>query len=498
VSVSVAQKVVAVTGPRRAEPTPAEELTTASVGAQRGDATPPTKPFGVRFITPIVISTALNPINTSLIVTALVGIAATMHVSVGKTSILVSSLYVTCAIAQPTAGRLGEEFGPRRILLLGTAIVLAAGLCGAIASSLATLVCARVLIGLGTSAAYPTAMLLIRRRAAEVGLRSPPSGVLSAMAVVAAATLAIGPTLGGMLIGWLGWRTVFVVNVPFACATGLMALRWIPRDPPVGHGRPWRVLVNRLDLPGMAAFGAALIGTLLALTGLPHLRWPALAGAVVSSALLVWRELRAANPFIDVRLLVRNRALSRTYVRSSLTVVGVYVLLYGLTQWIQVGRGQTAFVAGLIMLPMGALSALAAQAVSGRKNPSPLLITSAVLLLVGSALILVLSRSSPILLVAAVTSIFGIMNGANTIGNQLALYRQTPALATGTASGLLRTAQYVGSMASAIITGIAFRHTVDSAGLHHIGVILIGIGAVVLIMTVCDRQLTPSTVDHGG
>jgi MFS family permease len=487
-----------VNGLRSGDPTPDGQLSANTTATRCGDSSQSTKAFETRFVTAILLGTALNPINTSLIATALVGIAATMHVSVGRTSILISSLYVTCAIAQPAAGRLAEEFGPRRILVLGTAVVLVASVCGAVATSLAMLVWARVLIGLGTSAAYPTAILLIRRRATDAGLRTPPSAVLAAIAVVAAATMAIGPALGGLLVGWLDWRAVFVVNVPFACATVVMALRWIPRDPPAGHGRPLRVLVNRLDLPGMAAFSVALIGTLAVLTGLPHLRWPALAGAVVFSALLVWRELRAANPFIDVRLLARNRALSRTYVRTSLSVVGIYVLMYGLTQWIQAGRGQTAFMAGLILLPLGALSALAAQAASGRKNPRPPLIVAAVLLLLGSALILILSRSSSIFVVAAVTAIFGIMNGASTIGNQLALYRQSPAQAMATASGLLRTAQYVGSIVSAIITGMAFRTTVDSAGLHHMGLILIGIGAVVLIMTVCDRQLTPPTTDHHG
>jgi MFS family permease len=91
------------------------------------------KPFGVRFVTAIVIGAALNPINSSVIATGLVAIAAAMNVPVGKTSILISSLYLTCAVAQPTAGRLAEEFGPRRIFLVGIAVVLAGGALGGMA-----------------------------------------------------------------------------------------------------------------------------------------------------------------------------------------------------------------------------------------------------------------------------------------------------------------------------------------------------------------------------
>ena len=103
-------------------------------------------------MTPLYMGSALNPINSSAIATALVSIAAAMGVSVGRTSILISSLYLTSAIAQPTAGRLAEEFGPRRVFLVGIAIVLAGGILGGVAQNLPTLVVARVLVGLGTSA----------------------------------------------------------------------------------------------------------------------------------------------------------------------------------------------------------------------------------------------------------------------------------------------------------------------------------------------------------
>ena len=79
---------------------------------------------------------------------ACVSIAAAMHVSVGHASILISSLYLTSVIAQPTAGRLAEELGPRRVFLAGIAIVFIGGLVGGSAQNLPTLVVARVLIGL--------------------------------------------------------------------------------------------------------------------------------------------------------------------------------------------------------------------------------------------------------------------------------------------------------------------------------------------------------------
>ena len=131
--------------------------------------------FSWRFVTPMFLGSSLNPVNSSLIATALVPIAAAMHISVGRTAVLVSSLYLASSIAQPAAGKLSEEFGPRRVFLSGILVVLAGGLVGGFAQDLTSLIVARVLIGVGTSAGYPSAMLLIRRRASRPGSTRRPA-----------------------------------------------------------------------------------------------------------------------------------------------------------------------------------------------------------------------------------------------------------------------------------------------------------------------------------
>jgi MFS family permease len=417
-------------------------------------------------------------------------------VSVGKTSILISSLYLTSAIAQPTAGRLSEEFGPRRVFLGGIIIVLLGGIVGGLAHNLATLVVARVLIGLGTSAGYPSAMLLIRRRATTVDLQSPPSSVLGGLAIAGAATVAIGPTIGGLLVGWFDWRAAFVINVPIACATFVMATLWIAKDPDQIRGRSPREVVTRIDLAGVVSFGSAMTALLVFLLSLPDANWIALAISAAAWVALVAWELRATNPFLDVRLLASNLPLTRTYIRYGLTLLGIYVILYGLTQWIEAAHGLSAYQAGLALIPMGALSAVAARVVSRRNTIRTPLIISAVLSLIGAVATLFLTSDSPIVAIVAVTGLFGLMSGSSNVTNQMALYNEAPAGNVGTASGLLRTFGYVGSIAAATITGVAFRTHVDDAGLHHVALILIAIGIVVLVMTVFDRQLARADRSH--
>ncbi|MGW6280302.1 MFS transporter [Kribbella sp. NPDC055071] len=446
------------------------------------------KAFSPRFVTPLFISSALNPINSSLIATALVPIARAMGVAVGATAVLVSALYLACSIAQPTAGKLAEQLGPRRVFLVGIVLVLLGGVLGGLAQNLATLTVSRVLIGIGTSAGYPAAMVIIRRRSLAAGLSEPPGGVLGGLTIAGTITIAVGPPIGGLLVGFFGWRSAFLVNIPVTLIALAFTLAWIPRDAPLIH-RPLRELARLIDVTGIVLFGGTMSALLVFLLSLPSPNWIPLGIATVVGAVLVWWELRTATPFIDMRLLVSNLALTRTYLRSALTLLATYTVLYGVTQWMQAGHGLSPEVAGLVLLPMGVVAAVIARPVSKRNLVrGPLIIGSASLLLASGAVAL-LTSSTPVLLIVAVTLLFAITLGATAVSNQTALYVQAPAEHVGTAAGLFRTFSYLGSIASSIITGVVFRHEVTDGGLHLVAAILAGVSVVVIGLTVFDRSL---------
>ena len=459
-------------------------MTAATESRQRVDGL-----FGWRAVTPLVMGSALNPINSSVIATALVPIAAALHIPVGRTSILVSSLYLACAIAQPTAGKLSEEFGPRRVFLVGIVLVMLGGVVGGAGNSLAVLVAARVLIGVGTSCGYPSAMVIIRRRSHEAGLSEPPGSVLGSLAIAGSATVAIGPPIGGLLVGGLGWRSAFLLNVPLTAAALAMTMAWIPRDEQPAARRKVAEIATRIDLGGIVLFGAMLTALLVFLMSLPRPDWVALAISAVLAALLVAWELRATRPFIDLRLLASQTALTRTYLRFGLTVLGVYVVLYGITQWMEAARGLTPEQAGLVLLPMGAVAAVVSRPVSRRNLIRGPLIACAVFMLLASVATLLITHNSPVILLVGVMILFGVVVGTTSVSNQTALYLQAPRDSVGTASGLSRTFGYIGSIASATITSIVFHARVSDSGLHDMALILVGVAAVVLLMTLFDRHL---------
>jgi MFS family permease len=445
--------------------------------------------FGWRFVTPMFMGSALNPVNSSLIATALVPIAAAMGVSVGRTAVLVSALYLASSIAQPTAGKLAEEFGPRVVFLVGILLVLGGGLVGGFGTNLGMLVIARALIGVGTSAGYPSAMLLIRQRSAAAGLDAPPGSVLGGLVIAGMVTPAVGLPIGGALVGAWGWRAAFFVNVPLALVTLVMAALWIPRDPRPEQARSVRAAARRIDLAGIAGFGGGMAALVIFLMSLPRPDWIALAVATAAFAALAWWELRASRPFFDIRLLGRNLALTRSYLRWAVLCLCVYTVLYGVTQWLQAGRGLSALAAGLVLLPMSAAGGIIARPVAQRNLLRAPLLIAGVACLAGSAGVLLLTSSTPLAAIVLVTLLFGVTLGTGASANQTALYAQVDAAQIGTAAGLFRTFGYIGSIASSAIISIVFHAGVSDHGLRVIAVIMTLVSAVALVLTVADRRL---------
>jgi predicted MFS family arabinose efflux permease len=358
-----------------------------------------------------------------------------------------------------------------------------------VAQNLLMLLIARVLIGLGSSCPYPAAMMLIQRRAKAAGMEKPPGGVLGGLPIAGIATASLGLPIGGVLVEAAGWRWVFLVNVPVALIALAAALIWIPRDPPQQTPKNARDVLSRIDLTGIIGFALAMTALLAFLFSIPEPNWTMLAAAVVLFVALTLWELRAKYPFVDVRLLVRNAALTRTYLRYALVALCVYVVLYAITQWLEAGRHLSALGAGLLLLPMSVISGVVAVPISRRNLIRGPVIVAALASLVGSAGVLFLTSDINIVWIVLITLVFGVALGTAASGNQIALYTQAPREQLGVASGLFRTFGYVGSIASSAITGIVFHSSVSDSGVHLIGLIMIGVSIVALALSIFDRRL---------
>ncbi|MFD8541954.1 MFS transporter [Streptomyces rubrogriseus] len=461
--------------------------------------------FDRGLLPPMLLGSVLNPINSTIIAVALVPIGRALGAPASQTAWLVSALYLATSLGQPVVGRLIDVFGPRRLFLLSTGLVGVAGVVGALAPGLGVLIGARVLLGFGTCAGYPAAMALVRSEAERTG-RDSPGGVLTALAVANQTVAVVGPLLGGLLIAVGGWRATFALNVPLALAAVLLGLLQLPKAKtpeakptakpeaqstaePAGGSTPRGNLAARLDLPGMGLFAAMLVALLLFLMN-PHLRdWYLLALAAAAGAAFAVRELRAATPFIDLRVLGGNVPLLATYGRALVAYVVSYSFLYGFTQWTEEGFGLSPFHAGLAQIPMFLL-AIGVSIVSGRSTSvRGKLLLGAVGQITACLVILVLGGDSPLWMLVLVALIFGVPQGLNNLALQNSVYFQTDPERTASSAGLLRTFAYIGSMVASSATAASFGQHADTGGLHRLAWVMLGAGLLYLLLTLFDRTL---------
>lgn len=447
----------------------------------------PPNPFGWRFSLPLLLGSTLNPINSSMIAVGLVAIAADFRTGPAATASLVSVLYLCSAVMQPTMGKLSTLFGPRRVFQSGVAVLLIGGAVGGLAPNLGVLLLSRALIGVGTSACYPTAMALVRRRAQRTGA-GVPSRVLGSFSIAAQITVVIGLPLGGVLAGSFGWRALFWVNVPLAALVIAFAAVAVERDEQQPR-RGTAATVAALDLPGIALFAGTVVALLVFLGALSRPRWWLLAVAVVLGVLLVVRERRTATPLLDVVLLGRDRPLQRTYGRALLAGLGMYTALYGASQWLEAAGGYSPAQVGLIMLPLSLASIGAARLVSTRGWVRTPLVVGAAMLVASGVVMLVIHGRSPLPALVGMSVLFGLSTGFSNVSNQTALYVQTADSDIATASGLLRTFAYVGAIFSSSLIGLTFGPRVSDRGFHLLGWAVVGIGTASLLLTGLDRAI---------
>jgi MFS family permease len=440
--------------------------------------------FDRRLLAPLILGAILNPINSSIIAVALVPIGVAFGAPASQTAWLVSALYLATAIGQPLVGRLIDTFGPRRLYLVGTALTGVAGVLGMLAPDLGVLVMARVVLGFGTCAGYPAAMYLIRSEAGRTGLPSP-AGVLTALSVSTQTIAVIGPTLGGLLIRFGGWRATFAVNVPLALACIVLGRLVLPRHTSAGErsGRP------AVDLPGILLFAATLVALLLFLMDL-HVStlWLA-AVAVLGGTAFAGRELRAEAPFIDLRVLAGNGPLLLTYLRALAAATVSYGFLYGFAQWLEGGRGLSPTAAGLVLLPTFGTGIVVAAVTGRRPQIRGKLLVGAVSQVIGCALLLLVDAGAGIAVLVGVAFLFGIPQGLVNLAVQNALYHQADPARIGASSGLLRTFAYLGAIISSAAGGAFFGVRAGTTGLHALAGFTLAAATVFLAVTVADRSL---------
>ena len=255
-------------------------------------------------------------------------------------------------------GSLGDRVGRKRILLAGATAFGLVSVLNAYATTPGTLIAARALLGVAGATLMPATLGLIRNLFHDPRERSLAVGVWGA---AASAGTAVGPIVGGFLLGHFWWGSVFLINLPVMVILVLVGLRTLPesRDPAPG---PW-------DLPSVALSLVGVIGVVYAVKeATAHGLTPAALGTGLLGAAALYgfvrRQLTLPAPLLDMRLF-GNRGFSGAVLADLLTILGLSGLVFFLSQDLQLVQGRSPFEAGLAELPAAA-GAVAAGLVAGR------------------------------------------------------------------------------------------------------------------------------------
>ncbi|WP_427173769.1 MFS transporter [Arthrobacter sp. 92] len=435
------------------------------------------------------LGTALNPLNSSMIAVALVVLRADFSLDVATVTWVITSFYLTSSAGQPLMGRFADRFGPRRLFLLGMASVAVTCALAPFSPNFVLLCVARAVMALGTATAYPSAVVMVGALAKLAQAKS--SRPLGRIQMANTSAAAVGPVVGGLLVSLVGWQALFLINVPLALAAIFIVWRYAPADEVRERGRMSELLRDS-DIPGILAFVGSMVLVMMALLNvMPDYRWWLLGAGLLVAVLFAWRELRFSPPFLDLRLLGRNRPLLLVYLGFAVFSGVYYFSFFGLPQLLQEAGGYDPGIVGLMMLPLATVSVIStpfAVRAMDRFGVKRVLIVGVVLLWLASAAMGLLTTSFAVPLVLALTALMGVPYGVVSIASSQGMYLSTRPEERGVAAGIYQTCRYFGAITATVMIGIFYGTGVNQANWGLMVLVMLGLGAVVFAVSLMWRE----------
>ncbi|MBB5854118.1 DHA2 family efflux MFS transporter permease subunit [Amycolatopsis umgeniensis] len=349
-------------------------------------------------------------------------------------------------------GRLCDEFGVRRMFVLGMSLFTVARLAAGLAGSPETLLAARTVQGFGGALLMPVTLSLLTTTFTEPARRARVLGTWSA---VGAAGAAAGPVIGGLLTQWAGWRWVFFVSVPIGVAAVLAAGAVLPlRD----RSRPR----GRLDVLGAMLSTAGLVAVVYAVMRFSADDWvlPLVGGLVLLGVFLVHQHRWADEPLVALGIFRLRSVLSGNVV-IFLLGLGFLASPILLSLYLQDVHGYSPLQAGLAYLPVGVAMFAGAQTAGGMSMRLGPRRAAALYCAIGAAgftgvAALTGAHSSYVVSVLLPGMVFGFGTAAAFTPITVAATSGVPERQNGLAAGLLNTVrQTSGAIGLAALTALA-------------------------------------------
>lgn len=384
-------------------------------------------------------------------------------------------------------GRLGDLRGHKTVYLAGfIGFVASSALCGC-APSLGWLVTFRALQAIAAAMLFANSPAILTK-SFPTTQRGRALGMQATMTYLG---LTIGPVLGGVLAQYLGWRSVFYINLPVGAVGLYLGYRFIPRDEP-------ERTAARFDRAGATLFFAGLFALLLALNQGHAWGWGSttiiglLLGSLAALTIFVLVERRHVAPMLDLSLFA-HPSFSGSAFTALATYVALFILIFLMPFYLIQGRGLDAAHAGLIMTAQPVVMMVVAPiagALSDRLGSRPLSMIGLVLLSLGFSALCRLDGATPLWHVAGGLALCGLGFGFFVAPNNSRLMGAAPRNRQGIAAAVLAASRNLGMVFGVAVAGAIFTTVLAEHGVLALPVAIVqgfevalGITAVAFAVT---------------
>ena len=422
-------------------------------------------------------------LDVTVVNVALPRIDHELHAGISGLQWTVDAYTVVMGSLLMLAGSTADRLGRKRVFLTGLTTFTTASVLCSIAPTIETLVAFRVLQATGASMMNPVAMSIITNTFTEPRERAQAVGIWGSVFGI---SMALGPIVGGALVSSVGWRPIFLINLPVGLAAIALTLRFVPESKAEHARRP--------DPVGQLLVIVLLASLTFGIIEAPSHGWTsapivvALTAAAVALIALLRYEPRRHEPLIDLRFF-RSTPFSSAIAISvaAFSAFGGFIFLN--TLYLQQARGLSPVEAGLATVPLAVMTVIAAPLsgrIVGRRGPRIPLLVAGVAFIAACTMLTGITATTPIAFLLATYVVFGIGFGLVNAPITNAAVSGMPRAQAGVAAALATTSRQVGQTLGVAVAGAIVASSVGHAGLteatHPAWWTLTGCGGVVLLL----------------
>ncbi len=437
----------------------------------------------------LLIGPLLSMIDSSIVNVAVPDIASELTASLDEVQWVVSGYLLALGVALAVTAYAAKRFGTIRVYTISMiAFVVVSAAC-ALAPSIESLIAFRAVQGFVGAPLVPLALSILLGKDGIGGGKVPISAALTLFLAPA-----LGPTIGGLLIGAGGWRWIFLINIPVGIV-GLLLLLRIPKGLGAAPDR-----ATRFDPVGFVLLAVGLTGALYGATEGTSAGWdsplcwiPLAVGLALLVGYTFW-ALRRPNPAVNVQM-IRHRDSAIALVLQVLCSVVAFGTVFLLPVFTQSVQGHSAVDTGIALLPQGIIMGIGTyvgQKLSGRIPLKVLVVTGFVILAASSVFLLFLEQDTPLWVTALILSGRAIAIGFVTTPLLVAMLAPLKEHELADGNTLFNITQRLGGsigvsiLGSLVAGGTTLAATIDK--FHVVGIVLIGIAVVGAILALWLRE----------